>query len=540
MKTLPARSALIVLGLICGASGAAMNDPVPVAAQEHKNGTSSSANTAHTGKHSSSKSQSGAHSTSPSGQDSGKEESITKAKAILHDIERLEHPEAHTPAGTPGWMEERNAASASFRQMLQSLQSKLIVLGPSISPLLAENLSSANSDVAQTCSNVLGQFGEASIPSIMNTVKKLGPQPMVVSALKLIGADCLPALGQMLQSSSDSERYSALKCIDSLLPDSQLDGFHRIVAFRHLRTGNNEIILPMSVVNQVCKITTKDKSVKFREEACILLGKVGPRSPQVAATLCDFARNDEQPVVRVAALAALGSVASSQRDDAQAKSIDVLVHALQDDDYDGARAEAATVLGGIPDASATAMPALLKAVNDGYNQVSAAACQALGNYGEKCEGSVPVLESLIKNKPNTTEACNAMRALGRMKSVAVPAMPTIVSCLKTGEPQIQTAALNAVESLGPLAAPAVTSLVALLSSQDIGVRYSVIRALGAIGPSASEAIPSLQEESKNHTNEAAMVNQALRRITGENSDSSMRRPILVAPPPVQGGSGSSI
>ncbi|HEY9681257.1 MAG TPA: HEAT repeat domain-containing protein [Oculatellaceae cyanobacterium] len=537
MKTLSAKSVLIVFGLICGAMA---TDRAPVAAQEHKIGNGSSASTAKTGKQNSAKSQSAVHSTGQSGQDAGKEDSITKAKVILHDIERLEHPEAHTPVGTTGWMEERNAASASFRQKLQSLQSKLIVLGPSISPLLAENLSSANSNVAQTCSNVLGQFGEASVPSMMDIVKKLGPQPMVVSALKLIGADCLPALGQMLQSSSNSECYSALKCVDALLPDSPLDGFHRIVAFRHLRTGNNEIILPMSVVNQICKITTKDKSVRFREEACILLGKVGPRSPQVCKTLCDFARNDEQPSVRVAALAALGSIASSQRDDAQAKSIDVLVHALQDDDYDGARAEAATVLGGIPCASATAIPALLKAVNDGYNQVSAAACQALGNYGEKAEGAVPVLEALIKNKPNSTEACNAMRSLGHMKGAAMPAMPTIVSCLKTGEPQIQTAALNAVESLGPLAAPAVTSLVALLSSQDIGVRYSVIRALGAIGPSASEAIPSLQEEGKNHTNEAAMVNQALRRITGENSDSPTRRPVLVAPPPVQGGSGSSI
>jgi HEAT repeat protein len=523
MKTLSARSALMVLGLICGVYGNATSHPA--VAQQHKASKASPAHPA-------------TAQAQIQAQNQKKDDPTAKAKGVLRDIERMEHPEAHTPVGSPGWIEERNAASVSFHQKLQSEQSKLILLGPSITPLLAENLSSANADVAQTCSNVLAQFGEAAVPSIVDTIKKLGPQPMAVSALKQIGPDCLPALTKLLQSSDNSECYSALKCIDSLLPDTQFDGLRHVVIFRHARF-NNEMVLPLSVVSQVCKITTKDKSVKFREEACVLLGKVGPRSPQVVETLLNCA-DDEQPSVRLTALAALGGVAVSQTGDSQVKTINVLVHALQNDDYDGARVEAATVLGNIPDAAPVAVPALIKALDDGYSQVSSAASQALGNYGEKSELAVPVLEALIKNKPNSSEACNAVRSLGRMKGAAVSAMPTIVSCLKTGEHQMQTAALSAVESLGPLAAPAVAPLVDLLSNQDIAIRYSVFRALGGIGPKASDALPKLQEEIKTHANEVGMINQAIRKISGENSETSSRRPVIVIPSQSQNGSGSSI
>jgi HEAT repeat protein len=258
--------------------------------------------------------------------------------------------------------------------------------------------------------------------------------------------------------------------------------------------------------------------------------------------LTTFVQTDDQPTVRVAAIAALGSVASSQSEDNSRKSIAVLVDSLQKDDYEGARAEAASVLGNIPAASDIAIPALLGAIKDGYALVSNAAFQALGSYGDKSGAAVPELVKFIQSKPGTTETCNALRALGRMKSAAAEAVPAIVTCLQSGEPQMLNAALTAVESLGPVAAPAVKQLIALLASPEISVRYRAIRALGEIGPQASEAVSSLRELSKAHANESAMVNQALRKITGESiaETSQTRRHILVVPhAPAPGGSESS-
>ena len=475
---------------------------------------------------------------------------LVRAKSIIREIESIEHPENHIQAGTPGWMEERNAAINSSQQRLQSCQARLAALGPVITPLLAENLTNTNHDVAQVSSTILGQFGESAVPSLLDVIRKSGPQPMAAAALKQIGIDALPPIVVMLQSSDPSESLAALTVLNSFLPDQNIGMTVRPISFRRARSFNyynnnnsNDIILPLSTINLICHLSTKDKSVKYREQLVLLLGKIGPRAPIVPDTIITILTDDEQPIVREAAVRALGSVAVTQNEEALRKSVGVLLNTLKNDDFEGCRAEAATILGNLPNSiepgsADIVVPALVVAFKDGYNEVSNAALQSLGNFGDKATPAVPTLIKYIQDKPASVEASNAMRALSRMKGASAQAMPLIVDSIQGQNLQLQLSAINAVENLGPIAAPAVKPLIAILSSTDNNLRYSAIRALGAIGPQASEAVPALREVSKTRNSERSMVRQALQKITGNDentaeSGQAVPQALQLVPPPAQ-------
>ena len=384
-----------------------------------------------------------------------------RAKSIIREIESIEHPENRIRVGSPGWMDERNAAINSSQHRLQSCQARLAALGPVITPLLADNLTSPNHDVAQICSTILGQFGESAVPSLLDVIKKSGPQPLAAAALKQIGVDALPAIVSMLKSSDPTESFAALSVLNSFLPEQYVGAIYRPVSSRSVRSfthyynsNSNDIILPLSTINVICQLPTKDRSVKYREQLVLLLGKIGSRAPIVPETIITILTNDEQPLVRQAAVRALGSVACTQNEEASLKSISVLLNTLKNDDFEGCRAEAATILGNLPksiepSSAVIVVPALVAAFKDGYNEVSNAALQSLGNFGDSARPAVPALIKCIQDKPASAEASNAMRALARVKGASSLAMPVIIESLQGPNPQLQISAINAVENSRP-------------------------------------------------------------------------------------------
>src|SRR5690606_28309794 len=75
----------------------------------------------------------------------------------------------------------------------------------------------------------------------------------------------------------------------------------------------------------------------------------------------------------------------------------------------------------------------------------------------------------------------AARALGRLGTAAIPAVPALTKILKDPSVQARWAAAKSLWAIGPAAAAAVPALIESLGDQSWVVRWSAARALGAIG-----------------------------------------------------------
>ncbi len=146
----------------------------------------------------------------------------------------------------------------------------------------------------------------------------------------------------------------------------------------------------------------------------------------------------------------------------------------------------------------------------------------IGRMRSNALPAIPTLIRILKDKneesvgPRGTAECAAW-ALGRIGPAARDAIPTLVAAIKA-EDYVPRAATRALVSLGSAARSAIPDLIALLKSKEIRWRWSAAQVLGAIGPEARDAVPALVE-ALNDPNYffAADVGQALLRI-----DSSQR------------------
>jgi HEAT repeat protein len=450
-----------------------------------------------------------------------------QAKAILNEIQNLDHPEQRVATGSPGWQEERRAATESNQHKLHESQAKLSSLGSTIAPVLAEGLNNPNRDVTQICTTVLVQFGADSVNAVVAVIKKYGEIPNAVAVLKQIGSDSLPPLLEMLKSSDGSESMTALTVIDSVAASGnnfRLSHHRRMpaITFVNMGGGAETVVFSGAAIEQICNLKTNDRSIKFRQLLADLLGKIGPRSPRVAARLSEFIANEEQPEVREAAISGLGNIVALQNQETANESADIILKSLTKDDYPGCRVEAANALGRIPAVADKSVPILAQSLKDGYPEVALASVQALSALGTKASGALPDLVKFAQDSPDINSQYQAMAAIGNMKEAALPALPFILKCLGGSNAQLRTGALNVVANIGPPASSAVPVLIPMLS--DSQVRMTVVRALGAIGPKASAAVPALRELTQSNQpdrfNERRQVQQALQSITGEAQDMS--------------------
>ena len=450
---------------------------------------------------------------------SGNSGKTDQAKAIISDLQTMDHPERKIQSNTPGLMEERQAAAESSQRRIHEDQTKLTSLGSSIAPVLADGLNSSSRDVSDICCKVLAEFGQDSVPSIVVVIKKYGVIPNAVSALKEIGSDSLPPLVLMLKSSDKAESLTALTVLDNML--GVPSGFHsftrsHIISMRFGNANSPSVVFSASQIEQICNMQTSDASVKFKQLYAGLLGKIGPRSPHVANRLAKIISNEEPPEVRESAITALGSIVGHQSQDAANEYVDVLLKSLATDDYPGCRAEAATALAKIPAVASKSTPALARSLKDGYPEVTSASVQALSVLGDKASGALPDVLKFAQDASDVNSQCYAITAIGNMKEAALPALPYVLKCLKGDNFQLRNGALNVVTNLGPAASSAVPTLISMLPDQQ--VRVNVVRALGAIGPAASAAVPALKALAQSNQIEPyniRHVQQSLEKITGE-------------------------
>ncbi len=450
---------------------------------------------------------------------------IDQAKAIVDGLKNLDHPEQKIQTGSLGWQEERRAATESSQGKLREAQFRLTALGSIIAPVLADGLRSEKTDVSTVCTAVLVQFGADSVPAIVSTIKKYGMIPNAVVALKQIGSDSLPPLLEMLKSSDSSESMTALTTLN-LIADTGNNRIFRpslMIQFNpfYRRPHNENVIFSSPAIEQLCNIETNKCSIKFKQQLADLLGKIGPRGPQVAPKLVSLITKEEQPEVRASAIVALGNIVALQRADQANQYADVIISSLKKDDYAGCRAEAANALGHIPALADKSVPVLSDALKDGYPEVANASLLALGSLGVRATAALPDLLGLAQNSSDMNVQLQALNAIGNMRDGAAPAMPFLSKCLSGNVIQLKQSALRVVSNVGPAASSTVSALIPLLA--DVDMRAQVVRALEAIGPGASSAVPALRDLLKTSPDpdrfgNRRQIQQALKRITGETQD----------------------
>jgi HEAT repeat protein len=85
------------------------------------------------------------------------------------------------------------------------------------------------------------------------------------------------------------------------------------------------------------------------------------------------------------------------------------------------------------------------------------------------------------------DAAMALGAIGK------PAIPSLLTALKSTDPEVRIVAATGLGRIGPDAKVAVAPLINALKDKDRDVRRKAAEALGGIGPAARAAIPPLIE-----------------------------------------------
>ena len=193
--------------------------------------------------------------------------------------------------------------------------------------------------------------------------------------------------------------------------------------------------------------------------------------------------------------------------------IGAAVTALETEDTT-ARMKAANTLGFMRESAADAVPALVDALEDGYEPMRRNAIYALGAIGESAVE--PLVDALAAEKEAfdmepILHICDAAHGLG---AIGVSAVSALMTALEDERENVRASAAYALSEMGPAAAEAVGGLIALLTDESEEVRRHATSALGMIKEPVSKTVPALVRvlEDREDTDLAFFAAQALTRI----------------------------
>jgi HEAT repeats/HEAT repeat/PBS lyase HEAT-like repeat len=184
-----------------------------------------------------------------------------------------------------------------------------------------------------------------------------------------------------------------------------------------------------------------------------------------------------------------------------------LVRALQDDDA-GVRLAAAEALGAFGDGAAAAVDSLIDGVGDLDPQVREMSIRALGNVGSKARLALPVLIKALASKDWRTSLA-VTEALGKIG--ASEAIPALLEVLRDKDVPARDGAALALGEVGPSAAKAVPDLLLAIREDDRAVRAAAATALGKIGVTEAKVCAGLKNALKD---EDESVRNAAREAMG--------------------------
>lgn len=210
--------------------------------------------------------------------------------------------------------------------------------------------------------------------------------------------------------------------------------------------------------------------------------RIGPAAVPALTT----ALHDSNPRVRAAAFTALEGLGVHAR-----SALPKLLRILQDNKHPD-RERAVYLLG---NTSAEAIPLLVPVLKEGdavaRRGAALALAYALAYFGSADKAAMTALMQSLQDD-DAVVRCHSAYALGAIGSASRSAVPLLIPLLKDRQPEVRRSAAFALAGTGSLAAEAVPDLLQALKDDSAPVRASAAYALGLIGSRPDRTIPALK------------------------------------------------
>jgi HEAT repeat protein len=238
----------------------------------------------------------------------------------------------------------------------------------------------------------------------------------------------------------------------------------------------------------------KDKDAQVRQEAVMLLGRLGPKTNGALKALVEALQTDKADEVREAAATAIGN---DKFTEPAAAYVAVLADALKDP-HAGTRVAVAASLRNMGENARPALGALIEAAKNPkeHTLVRAAAVHVVSRYGKDNPQTVPLMLDLLKSGDTPTALREAAAdGLGRSGSDSSEVITALAEALGAKHIELRKAAAVALGSMGVKAKSAWPTIKERLNDakEDSSVRNHLIRLTGTLAKSNAEAIKALTE-----------------------------------------------
>jgi HEAT repeat protein len=326
----------------------------------------------------------------------------------------------------------------------------------------------------------------------------------------------LPKLVEMLASPSAGVRRAVATALGKIGPDASivLEALFGVTRDRD-PSVRARVIWALGVAGSPRSAPfliggLSDSNEEVRRMAIESLGRHKELAAEAVPRLA-FALGDRDEEIRAQAAWALGNSAS-------ARGVPALVKALQDDSAI-VRKSAIVALAQLGNEALDAVPALVQTAHDSDVEVRRTAAAAMRSFSSP--HIIPALKELLDDQDAGVRK-SAIDTLSSLNADVFDLLPTLSEAMSNSDPyvrrqvaaamgrsgsggagvhlakaledpdlEVQTAAIEALSSLGPSATHAVDQLVRSLQSQHVEIRRAAAAALGAIG--SARAIPGLVE-----------------------------------------------
>lgn len=327
----------------------------------------------------------------------------------------------------------------------------------------------------------LGQFAdkaESGIPALAEALKDSDARvrQAALGALDKIGDPAQPTLAKAVRSPHEDVRKAALAALVKSGSEAAEDAVPALAD------------------------SLKAEDPRVREEAIVILGKLGGRAKAAVPALGE-ALQDQDSTVRLRAAETLGKIGKP--------AVATLTKGLQNES-DEVRGLAALGLAEAGSAGQSAAPALADVITDknATLETRKRAAFALCKVGPGAKlPAQPLIDALQVKDDELRKHLSA--ALGQMGE---PAVPPLVAALKDLNPNVRFPVREALKRIGKPAVPALID--AVQNGKSNAIRTGAIATLGEIGPDAKDAIPALTKASQEEDRGISQpAKDALKKIT---------------------------
>lgn len=370
-------------------------------------------------------------------------------------------------------------------QVRKAAADTLVLIGPSVIPLLAQTARHENQHVALYSISVLGRLQDKSLAPLLaeiykstqdtqikrNIIIALGQIQDGVSILN--EAVLLPDLRE--EALVAIEKIAAPEAIDNLAIVLQKEQWHlRKKAAKCLsKIGEPAVAKLMDILNNGDRIA--------QAFTVIALGNMGQDAAQAVPQLIATLHKTTDKALKQNIMFALVNIKVQIKDTMMA-----LQKYLSAKDIRLKRS-AISAIGKMGELGAVYIPKFLYEAQQSPKKLRGVVINAIADMGEK---AIRYIVPFLKNKEMLHREIIAA-ALGKMGKNAHKALPFIVSALENSSGNARKEMIKAIRDIGPQGAFAIPMLSVFLRYEDWQVREIAAQAIGAMGKKAEIAVPVL-------------------------------------------------